>query len=219
MVLDLALIGAVALGAFAGWRRGFLLPLLAIGGTFIGISQITGGFGDGLPAGTGGLATTALLGGVAGSLVLSVGGRAVSLVHRVPLLMAGDHTLGAPLGAATALVGAYVALAALVTVDGFLAPIHGQPSIDAAAVALLRGSLQTQPELRMIADPAVLDQMVSEIAQTAIPHEELAKYDSTLAFYEDRVRPQMLSSSLGPLLIRAGGVLPVVGRPVDYPTK
>jgi hypothetical protein len=148
-----------------------------------------------------------------------VGGRAVTLVHRVPVLMAGDHTLGAPLGAATVLVGAYVALAAVLSVDAALAPFHGKPTIDAAAVAVVREALNTQPEVRMLADPAALDQMAAQMAKEAIPQDDLAKFDQTLAFYEKTVRPAIVSSTIGPILIRVGEVLPVVGRHVEYPTK
>ena len=35
----------------------------------------------------------------------------------------------------------------------------------------------------------------------------------------DGVRPEILSSAVGPMFVRAGALLPVVGHAVDYPTK
>lgn len=220
MALDLVLVGAIVAGALTGWRRGFLVPLLTIAATLFSLSFVYGGsLGGALPTGTTGLAAGAVIGGVVGSFVFGIAARVVSLVQRVPLLRAGDHTLGAPLGAATAVVGAYVALAAVLSVDAFLAPIHGKPSIDAAAVAVMRSTLASRPELQVVADPAMLEQLATQLAQQALPREKLAQYDGTLAFYEESVRPAILSSTLGPVLIRIGELLPVVGRHVDYPRE
>jgi hypothetical protein len=220
MFLDLALIGAATLGALAGWSRGFILPVVSLGVAFFGMSTLYGGPLSGVvPTGTGGIALGLGLASLAGGFVFRIGSGIVGLVHKVPFLRAGDHMLGLPLGVATGLVGAYVALATVVSVDGLLAPLHGKPSIDAAVIAVIRESVSSRPELRMIADPAMLDQMAAQIAESAIPRDQLAKYNETLAYYEDTVRPQLLSSTLGPLMIRFGELLPVVGRPLSYPSR
>src|SRR6266542_5456449 len=40
---DLVIIGAVALGAIAGWRKGFVLPLIALGGALLSIASLYAG--------------------------------------------------------------------------------------------------------------------------------------------------------------------------------
>lgn len=220
MLVDIALVGAVLAGALAGWRRGFVMPLVALAGVVLGLSALYAGPGSSfVPAGAAGIGLGAAVVGIAGGFVLRIGSAIASVVHRIGLLRAADNVLGVPLGAATGLVGAYIALAAVVSVDVVLAPLHGKGSIDDVAVAAVRAAITAQPQFGVIVDPAVLDEMAAAIATQAIPREQLASYAGTLAFYEDTVRPQLLASALGPLIVGAGQYLPVVGRHLDYPTK
>ncbi len=220
MLLDVALIGATLAGALAGWRRGFVTPLIATAGVVLGLSTLYAGPGSSVvPAGALGIGIGAAVVGIAGGFLLRIGSAIASVVHRISVLRAADNVLGVPLGAATGLVGAYIALAALLSIDIVLAPLHGKASIDDVAVAAVRAAITAQPQFGVIADPAMLDEMAAAIAKNALPREELAKYASTLAFYEDTVRPQLLASALGPLIVGAGQYLPVVGRHLDYPTK
>lgn len=220
MLVDVALIGATAAGALAGWRRGFVMPLIAIAGMVLGLSTLYAGPGSSfVPAGAAGIGMGAAVVGIAGGFVLRIGSGIASVVHRVSVLRAADNVLGLPLGAATGLFGAYMALAAVVSVDVVLAPLHGKASIDDVAVAAVRAAITAQPQFAVIADPAVLDEMAAAIAKGAIPREQLADYGGTLAFYEDTVRPQLLASVLGPVIVGFGQYLPIVGRQLDYPTK
>lgn len=220
MLLDAVLVGAALAGALTGWRRGFVMPLIAVAGVVIGLSALYAGPGASLvPAGAAGIGLGAAVVGIAGGFILRIGSAIASVVHRVGVLRAADNVLGVPLGAATGLVGAYVALAAVLSVDVVLAPLHGKASIDDVAVAAVRAAITAQPQFGVIAEPAVLDEMATVIAKGAIPRDQLASYAGTLAFYEDTVRPQLLGSALGPVMVSLGQYLPIVGRHIDYPTK
>lgn len=220
MLLDAVLVGMVALGALSGWRQGFIVPLLTIGVTFFALTDLYGGAGSSfVPAGSLGLGLGLGVAGLATGLVARVSSPIIGLVHRVPFMRAGDHTLGAPLGTLTAFIGAYLALTTLLAVDGFLAPLNGKLSIDKATVASLQTALAADPQYRVIADPAILEQIAAQATQVAIPSEELAKYDSMLAFYEERVRPEILASRIGPIFAKVGAFIPVLGHAVDYPEK
>lgn len=220
MALDLILLGMVGMGTLAGWRQGFIVPLLTIAGTFIALSSLYTGAGAGfVPSGSLGLGLGLGVAGLATGIVARLGSPVISLVHRVPVFRAGDHTLGAPLGFATAFIGAYLGLTTLLSVDTFLAPLNGKLSVDKTTVAALQTALVADPQYRVIADPAVLDQIAAQVSQVAIPKEELAQYDQVLGFYEDRVRPEILSSRIGPVFVRLGELIPVLGHPVDYPIK
>lgn len=219
-MIDLAVIGAVALGAFAGWRRGFVMPLVAVGTSLVGLYALYGGPGAGMvPSGTAGIGLGVLLITIAGSLVGRLGGALASLVARVGVLKAADHTLGLPLGAATALVGVYVALAALVSFDSVLAPLHGKATVDQAAVAALRATLAANPQFAVMIDPNMLDAMASEVATAAIPADQLAKFDAALGFYVTTVRPALVGSAIAPILLAVGERAPFVGRHVEFPAK
>lgn len=219
-MLDVAIVAAVALGAFAGWRRGFIMPLVAIGASLVGLYALYAGPGAGLvPAGAAGIGLGVLVLGVAASVVARIAGAVAGLVRRVAPLRAADHTLGLPLGAATALVGVYLALVAVVSFDNLLAPFHGKATVDQAAVAATKAALAANPQFAVMLDRATLDAIAAQVATSAIPADQVARFDATLGFYEGTVRPALLGSTLAPVIIAAGRYLPIIGRQVDFPTK
>jgi uncharacterized membrane protein required for colicin V production len=219
-MLDLAVIAIFAVSAFAGWRKGFLAPLFAIGLSVLGLYVIYNGPAAGaMPTGTAGLGLGVVAVGVASSFVMRIGGVFTSLVHRVKLLNAGDHVLGLPLGAATGLVAVYLGLVAVVSFDTMLAPFHGKPSVDQAAVAAMRAAVAANPQFAVMLDPGTLDAMAKQVAKSAIPADQLATFDQSLAFYEGTARPALLASVSAPIILGLGEHLPFLGRHVDFPTK
>jgi len=219
-VLDLGIAAVVLLSAFAGWRKGFIAPLFAVAVSLLGLYAIYGGPGAGVvPSGIAGLGLGVLVIGFAATFVTRLVGPLVSLVHRVGVLRRADHVLGVPLGALTGLVAAYLALVAMVSFDNVLAPFHGKATVDQAAVAALRAALAVNPQFAVMVDPSMLDAMAAQVAKQAIPADQLATFDQTLAFYEGTVRPALLASVSAPILLAVGERLPFIGRHVDFPTK
>jgi hypothetical protein len=219
-MLDLAVLAIVGVSAFAGWRKGFLAPLFAIGLSLLGLYAIYNGpVAGAMPTGTAGLGLGVVAVGVASSFVMRIGGVLTSLVHRVKLLNAGDHVLGLPLGAATGLVAVYLGLVAVVSFDNMLAPFHGKPSVDQAAVAAMRAAVAANPQFSVMLDPGTLDAMAKQVAKSAIPVDQLATFDQSLAFYEGTARPALLASVSAPIILGLGEHLPFLGRRVDFPTK
>lgn len=219
-MIDIAVVVAVALGAFAGWRRGFIIPAVALAVALLGVYQLYAGAGSSfVPSGTAGLGLGFLVLTLIGSLIGRVGSLLTGLVYRYGPLKAADHTLGVPLGAVTALVSVYLALVAVVSFDNILAPFHGKPTVDQAAVAALRTAIQANPQFATMLDPATLDAMALQVTKSAIPADQLAQFDATLGFYENTVRPALLSSMSAPILLGIGEKLPFIGHHVDFPTK
>lgn len=222
-MIDLVVIGAVALGAFAGWRRGFIMPLVAVGTALVGLYALYAGPGAGVvPSGTAGIGLGVLLVGIAASFVVRVGGAIAGLVYRVAVLKAADHTLGIPLGAATALVSVYLALVAVVSFDAILEPVRGNATVDQAAVAAVRAAVTANPQFAVMLDPATLDALAAQVATSAtaaIPASEVGKIDATLGFYETTVRPALIGSALAPVILAVGERAPFIGRQVQFPTK
>ena len=53
---DVVIIGAIALGAIVGWRKGFVLPLISLGGALLSIATLYAGPLNGMvPSGNAGL--------------------------------------------------------------------------------------------------------------------------------------------------------------------
>jgi hypothetical protein len=217
---DVVIIGAFALGAIVGWRKGFVLPLIALGGALLSIASLYAGPLNGLvPSGSAGLGAGAIALVVGGTLLGGVAGVLVGLIHRVRPLRTFDHVVGLPLGAATAAVGVYVALLGTLALDGWLAPLHGKATIDVKDVAALQTVAAANPSFGMFADPALLKSMTTAAASSPLARDQLAKFDTTLAFYEQTIRPELLQSRIAPLLLAVGESLPIIGRHAELPKQ
>ena len=219
-MVDVAIIVAVIAGAFAGWRKGFVVPLVIQAGALLSIGALYAGpFQKAVPSGISGigLGVGALV--IGSSLLGAIGGLIVGLVYRIGVLKRLDKVAGIPLGAATAAVTLYVALVGVVTLDGWLGPLNGTLAIGPQQLASVQKLAAVNPTLSAFADPTMLNTLASTAAKAPIPTEELAKYDAALGFYETSLRPALLSSKLAPALLSAGEHLPVVGQHVVFPTK
>jgi hypothetical protein len=219
-VFDIALGIALAAGAFAGFRKGFIVPLVAQAGALVSLWALYAGPLKGaVPAGATGIGLG--LGAVVlGSSILgAIGGVLVRIVYRVGVLEKLDKVLGVPLGAATAAITLYVALVGLTVLDGWLGPLHSTATIGPQQLAAVEKLAAINPTLAAFADPTMLNSIIADAATAPIPAAQLAKYDATLGFYESTIRPAMLASKIAPAILAIGEHLPVIGQHVDFPTK
>jgi hypothetical protein len=215
---DLVIIGAVALGAIAGWRKGFVLPVIALGGALLSIASLYAGPLNGIvPAGTAGLGLGAVAFFIGGTVLGRVGGVLVGLVYRVPALRRFDQLVGIPLGAVTAAVAVYVAVLGILAVDGWLTPLHGKATIDVQDIAAVQAVAAANPSLAIFAEPTVLQALATAATSSPLAADQLAKFDATLAFYEQTIRPELLQSRIVPLVLAVGESLPVIGRHAELP--
>jgi hypothetical protein len=219
-MVDLAIIAAVAVGAFVGFRKGFIVPLVVQAGGLLGLWAIYAGPLKGsVPSGIAGAGLG--FGALAlGSTVLgAVGNVLVGVIHRFGILKKFDKVAGVPLGAATAALTVYVALIGVVTLDGWLAPLHGGLAVGPTQLAAVQKLAALNPTLGAFADPTTLNALVTAATKAPIPTDQLAQYDAALGFYENTVRPSLVGSKLAPTLLAVGENLPVIGQHVDFPTK
>lgn len=219
-MVDLAIVLAVAAGAFAGWRKGFIVPLVVQAGALLSLATLYAGpFSGAVPSGFAGLGLSAGVLVLASSVLGLVGGLFARLVYTIGAFAKLDKAAGIPLGAATAALTLYVALIGVVAVDGWLAPIHNKTALGTADLTALEGIAAKNPALAMFADPTAIQAVADAAVKAPIATDQLTKYDAALGVYELQVRPQLLSSRLAPLILSLGEGLPVVGRHVDFPTK
>lgn len=219
-MIDLAIIIALIAGALAGWRKGFVVPLVIQAGALLSLGALYAGpFQSSVPSGISGigLGIGALV--IGSSLLGAIGGFIVNVVYRVGVLKRLDKVVGIPLGAATAAVTLYVALVGVITLDGWLGPLNGTLAVGPQQLASVQKLASLNPTFSAFADPTMLNTMVSAAAKAPIPTEDLAKYDAALGFYENSLRPALLGSKIAPALLGLGERLPVVGQHVDFPTK
>src|ERR671937_231112 len=142
----------------------------------------------------------------------------IGLLYRFAPLRRVDHLLGIPLGAIAASVTVYLSLVAVVTVDGWLKPLHDKGALAAPDVAALQAMIQANPAAAALVDPKTLTLMAQAAAKAPITAEQLAKLNAALSFYETNIRPAIVESRIGPLFLALGADLPIIGHHVDYPT-
>jgi hypothetical protein len=220
-VADIVIVAFILLGALIGFSRGFVLPLLAVGGALFGIALLfTGPFSGSLPSGTAGLGAGAIALGVGAMVFTRVGMFVVGLIHRFGLLKKVDKVLGIPIGMATAAVALYVALLGTLTVDAWLDPIHGKAAIGPEEIAALQTMAKANPTLSVFANPTMLQALLETAgAKGPLSGDQLSQADAALGFYEQRVRPELLQSRIVPVVLTLGAKLPFIGRPATLPTR
>jgi hypothetical protein len=217
-VLDIAIVGFILFGAIIGFGKGFVIPLAAAGGALLTLGVLYAGPLTGaLPTGTAGLGIGAIALFVGGTLFTTVATFVVGIVHRVGFFMRVDRVLGIPLGMVTAAVTLYVAVLATLVLDGWLGPLHGKTTFGPQEIAALQAVARANPAFGMFADPAVLKLLAQSAAKAPLASTELEKIDSAMAFYEQKVRPELLASKIVPVLLAIGERLPFIGRPATLP--
>jgi hypothetical protein len=219
-MIDLAIVLALAAGAFAGFRKGFIVPLVVQAGALLSLGAVYAGPLNGtVPSGAAGLGMGIGAVVLGSSILGAVGGILVRLVYRFGVLQRFDKVAGIPLGAATAAITLYVALVGTIALDGWLAPLHGTGVIGPKELAAITKIAAINPTFAAFADPTMLNSIALAAAKAPIPADQLSQYDAALGFYEGQVRPQLLSSKIAPFLLAIGEKLPFVGQHLDFPTK
>jgi len=218
-VLDIAIVLAVLAGIVAGWRRGFLVPVVAQIGVLLGLTFVYAGpLSANVPSGPLGLGAGAVAATAGGYILGSVGAFGIGLMYRFAPLRRMDHVLGVPLGAVAASATVYLSLLGAVTVDGWLGPLHDKGTLTQPDIAQLQAVIAANPAAGAVMDPYALAALAKAAATAPITMEQLAKVNAALSFYETNVRPALVQSRIGPLVLSLGADLPIIGRHVEYPT-
>lgn len=217
---DIVIVAFILLGALIGFSRGFVLPLVAVGGALFGIALLFAGpFSGSIPSGTAGLGAGAIALGVGAMLFTRAGMFLVGLIHRFGLLKKVDKVLGIPIGMATAAVALYVALLGTLTVDAWLDPIHGKAAIGTQEIAALQALAKANPTLSVFASPTMLQALLESASKGAVSGDQISQADAALGFYEQKVRPELLQSRIVPVVLAIGEKLPFIGRPATLPAR
>jgi len=219
-MVDVAIVIALAAGAFAGWRKGFIVPLVVQAGALLSLAAVYAGPLQGsVPSGTAGLGLGIGAIVLGSSILGAVGGLFIRLVYRFGVLKAADKVAGVPLGLATAAITLYVALVGTIALDGWLAPLHGSVTVGPDQLASLEKVAAVNPTFSAFADPAMLSSIAAAAKSAPIPTDQLAKYDAALGFYETSLRPALLQSRIAPAMLALGEHLPFIGQHVVFPTQ
>jgi hypothetical protein len=219
-MVDIAIVIALAAGAFAGWRKGFIVPLVVQAGALLSLATLYAGPLQGsVPSGAAGLGLGIGAIVLGSSILGAIGGIFIRLIYHFGVLKSVDKVAGVPLGLATAAITLYVALVGTIALDGWLAPLHGTLTIGPEQLAAVEKIAALNPTFSAFADPTMLNSIAVAAKSAPIPADQLAKYDAALGFYESSVRPALLTSRIAPALLGLGEHLPFIGQHVVFPTE
>ena len=217
---DAAIVAFILLGAIVGFRKGFVVPIAAAGGGLLTLGALYAGpLVGAVPTGNAGIGVGVIALAVGGTLFGTVANFVVRIVHQIGFLRRFDRVLGVPLGMATAAVTLYVAVLATLALDGWLDPLHGKTAIGPQDVAALQTVAGANPAFAVFADPQMLKALAQSAAKAPVPSADLEKVDSAVAFYEQKIRPELLGSKILPVLLTVGEKLPFIGRPATLPAR
>src|SRR5258708_39782259 len=107
-MIDLAIVLALAAGAFAGFRKGFIVPLIVQAGALVSLAAVYAGPLQGsVPSGAAGMGMGIGAVVLGSSILGAVGGTLVRLVYRFGFLQRFDKVAGIPPAARTPPVTPY----------------------------------------------------------------------------------------------------------------
>ena len=73
------------------------------------------------------------------------------------------------------------------------------------------------PAFATFADPQTLKLLAQSAAKAPVASADLERVGAAMAFYEEKVRPELLASKIVPVLLAIGEKLPFIGRPATVP--
>src|SRR3981081_12708 len=94
-MIDIAIVIALAAGAFAGWRKGFIVPLIVQAGALLSLAAVYAGPLQGsVPSGATGLGMGVGAVILGSSILGAVGGMLIRVIHRFGVLKSFDKVAG-----------------------------------------------------------------------------------------------------------------------------
>lgn len=221
-LLDVIILVVLLLGFYFGLLRGLLRPLIAEVGAIAMLAVIAAN-----PGALDNFVPHAIPRPLAVLLLLVFGGFVFGFIARVvvgaayhiPLVRPLDRIAGFFFNGLLTFALVYLALSALIALDGALQPIRGLSELGHQQVLALQQSLARNPGAALFVDRNALQQMERDSSNGPIPVSSLGAYDGYLQFYEQDVRPELVGSSLGPIVVKLGERLPLVGHRQAYPAR
>jgi Colicin V production protein len=217
--LDLGIILVIAFGAYIGWSKGLIGPLLAEGTFLIGywIVSTHPSLAVLVPPSIPRPYAVILLPAVIGLVVGIVGRSVFGMFFRLPFTRQVDKVLGLVANGGLAFVIVYVVLLGMVGAGTVLDPLLRAGAIQAPQVAAMQMLLAQNPQASAMVPAGELSQLAGVAAVHPVPMTQLGQYAQVIDYYEHTLRPQLAGSRLAPIVLQLGSRLPIIGRQVTLP--
>jgi hypothetical protein len=137
----------------------------------------------------------------------------VAIIRRLPGVRPVDRYGGAALNGLITLVLAYLAIGAILDFDRDIRPTLERGVVTFQQIEAYRQAVESNPVARQYADDAQIRALERQALDHPIPVRLFQDLEGFLSFYVTWVRDPLLQSRLAPIIIAAGGHLPIIGHP------
>ncbi|HEV2035826.1 MAG TPA: CvpA family protein [Candidatus Dormibacteraeota bacterium] len=216
MIIDLAVLLALLLALILGYQRGVIQPLMSEI-FFFGTLLVIFRFHDLYTTQMLKLHVTAVL-SVFVALILAivmgaVGGAIGGAFHRLEAIRGIDGLLGIFVHVVVTLIIAYLAIAALVTLDNAFQPTLKSASLTLKQVNQLETSILSNPITSAMVSKQDLDALEVAAAKPSGAHiDSIAGIHQLQQIYTGFLQPQLHSSRSVPIILNIGHHLPFIGK-------
>jgi hypothetical protein len=217
MIIDILTVILVLVAAFAGYRKGFIQPLLVellSVGTLVFLLRHGAGYTQFMQTVFHANAFLAVVVALILAIVLGwVGGRVGGTIHRMPSVRGWDGLLGLPGQVLVATLFVYGIISGLIAIDRALSPAIGSTALTKAQVAQMQNVLSQHALTGWLAGNADFAALTTNAAKPGGAHlSEASLLSQVNTVYHDLLQPQLKSSRLAPWVMRVGQHTPFVGQ-------
>jgi hypothetical protein len=216
MIIDLAVLLALVLALILGYQRGVIQPLMSEI-FFFGTLLVIFRFHDLYTTQMLKFHVTAVL-SVFVAIILAiimgaVGGAVGGAFHRLEAIRGIDGLLGIFVHVVVTVIIAYLAIAALVTLDNSFQPTLKSATLTVKQVDQLESSILSNPITSAMVSKQDLDALKTAAAKPAGARlDSIAGIHQLQQIYTDFLQPQLHSSRTVPIILSIGHHLPFIGK-------
>ena len=160
--------------------------------------------------------------GLAVVVVFAIAGSIVAhfvaplIYRRIPGMRVVDRVGGVVVSLVLALLGIFVLLSLMVTLDAAAAPIEGTAPISGVQIAKIQAFLANNPGTAIFLDPSQLQSLEAQLNQSPVNASDIGQANGALGALRD-LHTQMVDSHIAPFIFNAGEHIPVLGAGRSWP--
>ena len=216
MILDLAVLLALVLALILGYQRGVIQPLMSeifFFGTLLIIFRFHDQYTNQLLKFHVSAVLSVFVALILAIVLGAIGGAIGGAFHRIEAIRGVDGLLGISVHVVVTIIFAYLAIAALVTLDNSFEPTLRSATLTLKQVNQLESSILSNPITSAMVSKQDLQALKDAAAKPAGANiNSIAGIHQLQQIYTDFLQPQLHSSRSVPIILSIGHHLPFIGK-------
>jgi hypothetical protein len=140
------------------------------------------------------------------------------IYRRIPGMGVVDRVGGVVVSLVLSLLGIFVLLSLMVTLDAAATPIEGTASISGVQIARIQSFLSNNPGTAIFLDPGQLQSLEAQLNQSPVNAADIGQANGALGALRD-LHTQMADSHIAPFIFDTGERIPVLGTGRSWPAQ